>query len=163
MLRLTWISAIVVVLDQITKIIAHKSLTLYAPIVIIENYFNISLAYNEGAAFSFLASAGGWQRWFFIILTVVVSALVIYWIKNLKEHEKTAAVGFALILGGAIGNLIDRVYLGKVIDFIQVHYQNLYYWPTFNIADSAITLGAAILIADGIAGARKAKSADQAE
>ena len=158
MLRLTWISAVVVLLDQITKIIAHKSLTLYAPKIIIPDYFNISLAYNEGAAFSFLASAGGWQRWFFVILTVVVSVLVIYWIKNLKEHEKTAAVGFALILGGAIGNLIDRLYLGKVIDFIQVHYQNIYYWPTFNIADSAITLGAAILIADGIAGSRKTNS-----
>lgn len=158
MLRLTWISAVVVLFDQITKIIAHKSLTLFAPKIIIPNYFNISLAYNEGAAFSFLASAGGWQRWFFIILTVAVSALVIYWLKNLKEDEKMAAVGFALILGGAIGNLIDRVYLGKVIDFIQVHYQNIYYWPTFNIADSAITLGAAILIADGIAGARKADS-----
>lgn len=158
MLRFTWISAVVILFDQITKIIAHKSLTLFAPKVIIENYFNISLAYNEGAAFSFLSNAGGWQRWFFIVLTVVVSALVIYWLKNLKAHEKSAAIGFSLILGGAIGNLIDRVYLGKVIDFIQVHYQNLYYWPTFNIADSAITLGAAILIADGIAGSRKAQS-----
>lgn len=158
MLRLTWISAIVVLFDQITKIIAHRELNQYAPIEVIPNYFNWFLAYNEGAAFSFLASAGGWQRWFFIILTVVVSALVIYWMKNLKEDEKTAAVGFALILGGAIGNLIDRVYLGKVIDFIQVHYQNIYYWPTFNIADSAITLGAAILIADGIAGSRKTNS-----
>lgn len=146
-----WLSTLVVLLDQITKQISEHYLILYKAVPVIPG-FNLTLMYNEGAAFSFLSDAGGWQRWFFITLSTVISIALIIWLQQLKktpatQNQNILSAGIALILGGAIGNLIDRVLFGHVIDFIQVYYEN-FYWPAFNIADSAITLGAGFLIID---------------
>ena len=139
------IAAVVVVLDQITKIWVDSSLELYQQIPVMPS-FNITLAYNEGAAFSFLSDAGGWQRWFFIGVSVVVSVCLIVWLYRMSRDEKWLAIAIALILGGAIGNnLIDRVVYGHVVDFIQVFYKNSYF-PSFNVADSAITVGTILLL-----------------
>ncbi len=138
------LAAGVTVLDQITKIIADAQLLLHEAVPVVP-FFNLTLIYNEGAAFSFLADQQGWQRWFFIGLSSVVSIALAVWLTRLKQHEKWFAIGLSLVLGGAIGNLIDRVVHGHVVDFIQVYYQQ-WYWPTFNVADSAISVGAAVLI-----------------
>ncbi|MDD3518911.1 MAG: signal peptidase II [Chromatiales bacterium] len=144
MLRWLWLSAVVLVLDQATKFAADDLLTLYAPVEVLP-FFNLSLSYNPGAAFSFLAGASGWQRWFFSVLALGVSVFIVLWIKRLQAHERWTAAGLALILAGAIGNLIDRLLYGHVVDFIQLYYDR-FYWPTFNIADSAITVGAVVLV-----------------
>lgn len=145
-MRWLWLSSLVVVLDQITKQIAENTLLLHKPLAVFPG-FNWTLMYNKGAAFSFLSQAGGWQRWFFIVLSTGISIALIVWLKQLKKNQQVLSAGIALILGGAIGNLIDRSLTGQVIDFIQVYYKDLY-WPAFNLADSAITLGAALLIID---------------
>jgi signal peptidase II len=116
--------------------------------------FNLTLVYNRGAAFSFLSQAGGWQRWFFAVLALVVSVGLVIWLRKLKRHEFYSAIGLTLILGGAIGNLIDRVRLGYVIDFLDVYYQQ-WHWPAFNIADSAITVGVMFLLLDMVVQAKK--------
>ena len=141
-----WLSSLVVILDQLSKQIAENSLLLHKPLAVFPG-FNWTLMYNKGAAFSFLSQAGGWQRWFFIILSSVISIALIIWLKQLKKEQQVLSAGIAFILGGAIGNLIDRGMYGHVIDFIQVYYKD-FYWPAFNIADSAITLGAGLLILD---------------
>ena len=143
-----WLSVLVFVLDQASKLFFENSLSLYQQIVVIPDYFSWTLAYNKGAAFSFLASESGWQRWFFAAIAVVVSAVLVVWLKRLKSHETWLALALALVLGGAIGNLFDRVVYGHVIDFILVHWQNRWYFPAFNLADSAITLGAILLALD---------------
>ena len=152
-LRLLWISLLVIVLDQITKQIAQTSLPFHQLVDVIPG-FDWYLTYNTGAAFSFLADAGGWQRWFFTIMTIVISAVILFWIKQVPENEKLTAVSLCLILGGALGNLIDRIYLGYVIDYIQV-WLGSYPWPAFNIADAAIFVGATILILSGFIGSEK--------
>jgi len=139
------IAAIVVILDQITKVWADTSLELYEQIPVTP-FFNITLAYNTGAAFSFLSDAGGWQRWFFIGISVVVSVVLTIWLYRMARDEKWLGISIALILGGAIGNnLIDRVIYGHVVDFIQI-YHNDWYFPSFNVADAAITVGTIILL-----------------
>ena len=143
-----WLTVLVIVLDQISKLYFENSLSLYEQIVIIPDYFSWTLAYNTGAAFSFLADAGGWQRWFFAVVALVVSGVLLVWMKGLKPHETWVAVALALVLGGALGNLFDRVAYGHVIDFILVHWQSRWYFPAFNLADSAITLGAIMLVLD---------------
>ena len=143
-----WLSLMVFVLDQISKLYFDNSLSMYQQIVIIPDYFSWTLAYNTGAAFSFLANETGWQRWFFAIVAVAVSAMLLVWMKGLKQHETWVAIALALVLGGAIGNLFDRVVYGHVIDFILVHWQQRWYFPAFNLADSAITLGAIMLALD---------------
>jgi len=143
-----WITLIVITFDQITKILADQYLHFHQPVEIIP-MFNFTLMYNEGAAFSFLANAGGWQRWFFLSLTSIVSLFIFLWIRKLKSHQVLQYSALALILGGAIGNLIDRSIYGHVIDFLDVYYQQ-HHWPAFNIADSAITVGAILLIYDTI-------------
>ncbi len=145
MLRWLWLSAAVIVVDQITKIAAERLLSLHEQVAVIPGFFNFTLAYNEGAAFNFLSEAGGWQRWFFTALALGVSIILIIWLKNLKSGDRWAALALALIIGGALGNLIDRLLYGHVIDFIQWYYRQ-WYWPSFNIADSAISVGATILI-----------------
>jgi len=140
------IAAIIVIADQVTKVIASAELILYKAVAVMP-MFNLRLLHNEGAAFSFLSDAGGWQRWFFTIISLFVSVLLVFWIKKLKPEEKFQALSFSLILGGAVGNLIDRVRLGYVVDFIEIYYKE-YSWPAFNIADSAITIGVTILIID---------------
>ena len=147
-LKWLWLSLLVFVLDQASKLFFENSLSLYQQIVIVPDYFSWTLAYNKGAAFSFLASESGWQRWFFAAVAVVVSVVLVVWLKRLKAHETWLALALALVLGGAIGNLFDRVVYGHVIDFILVHWQNRWYFPAFNLADSAITLGAILLALD---------------
>lgn len=144
MLKWTWLSVLVIFLDQLSKQIAERTLNLYAQVEVIP-YFNLTLAYNEGAAFSFLSDAGGWQRWFFSTLAIGVSAVILVWLHRMKSTERLQAIALALILGGAIGNVIDRLLYGHVIDFIDLYYQH-YHWPAFNIADSAIVIGAALII-----------------
>jgi signal peptidase II len=114
----------------------------------------ITKVYNFGAAFSFLGNASGWQRWFFIVLAVVVSVVLLVWLARLAQQERRSAIALSLILGGAVGNLVDRVLYGYVIDFIDVYYRS-WHWPTFNLADSAITLGAGLLLLDALAGNRQ--------
>jgi len=149
-LRLLWISVLVVALDQITKQVAQASLPLHQLVDVMPG-FDWYLTYNEGAAFSFLADAGGWQRWFFTITTIIISAVILFWIRQVPREEKFTAVSLCLILGGAIGNLIDRIYLGYVIDYIQV-WLGSYPWPAFNIADAAIFVGVTILILSSFIG-----------
>ena len=146
-----WLSALTIVLDQLTKKIAEAELLLHKPVAVFPS-FNLTLMYNKGAAFSFLSEAGGWQRIFFVSLSTVISIFLFFWLKQITQDEKQKnnqplQIAIALILGGAIGNLIDRALTGEVVDFIQVYYST-YYFPAFNIADSAITLGAGLLILD---------------
>lgn len=140
------ITVLIVGLDLWTKHLASTQLSYARPVEILP-ILNFTLLHNPGAAFSFLSDAGGWQRWFFTAVSAVVSVVLLVWITRLKQSEKLLAVSLALILGGALGNLYDRVSLGYVIDFISVHY-NDWYFPAFNIADSAITVGAALMIID---------------
>ena len=146
MMKWLWLSVLAVILDQISKQVANAQLVLHHSLAIFPG-FNFTLIYNEGAAFSFLSNAGGWQRWFFTILSIVISGVLFVWLKKLDHSKRMLAAGLAFILGGAIGNLIDRIVYGHVIDFIDVYYKS-YHWPAFNLADSAITLGAALLILD---------------
>ena len=146
------LALVVIVLDQISKHWVSAALT-YGEPVVFTPFFNFTLLHNPGAAFSFLSDAGGWQRWFFTVVAAVVSVVLVIWLARVSE-KRYEALALALILGGAIGNLYDRVVLGYVVDFIVVHYQD-YYWPAFNIADSAITVGAALLILDMLFGKDK--------
>lgn len=146
-----WLSALMIVLDQLTKKIAEAELLLHKPVAIFPS-FNLTLMYNKGAAFSFLSDAGGWQRILFVSLSTIISVFLVIWLKQISQDEKQKnnqllQIAIALILGGAIGNLIDRALTGAVVDFIQVYYST-YYFPAFNIADSAITVGATFLILD---------------
>lgn len=143
-----WLSVVVVALDLLTKWIVDSTLIYYQRIPVIEGLFDITLAYNPGAAFSFLAGAGGWQRWFFIAVAVGVSVMLLVWLARLTRDKWLEAVGLSLILGGALGNLYDRIVHGHVVDFILVHWQDSWYFPAFNVADSAITVGAVLLIVD---------------
>jgi len=144
MLKWLWLSGVMVVLDQITKVWVDLNLSLHESIPVMPS-FSITYARNYGAAFSFLSEAGGWQRWFFAVLAIAVSVGIVIYLKKLKPEEKLLAVSLSLILGGAIGNIIDRVLYGYVIDFLDVYYQ-VYHWPIFNIADSAITVGVALML-----------------
>lgn len=143
-----WLSLLIVILDQATKFYFEHSLALYQRVEVISDYFSWTLAYNTGAAFSFLAGESGWQRWLFAVIAIGVSSVLVVWLKRLKPEETWTAIALALVLGGALGNLYDRVILGHVVDFILVHWQNRWYFPAFNIADIAITLGAMLLALD---------------
>ena len=148
--RLGWLvlSLLVLVIDQVSKAHFEGSLEMFQQIVVIPDYFSWTLAYNTGAAFSFLADGGGRQRWLFALIAVVVSAVLVVWLKRLGRDDTWLAIALALVLGGALGNLYDRIALGHVIDFILVHWQNRWYFPAFNFADSAITVGAIMLALD---------------
>lgn len=146
MLKYLTISAVIIVLDQVTKWLMVSWLALYETVAVMP-YFNLTMAHNYGAAFSFLAQAGGWQRWFFIVLAIVISAVLVVWLAKLKPHAKLEAISLSLILGGAIGNVIDRIVYGYVVDFLDV-YIGSSHWPAFNVADSAICIGAVLLILD---------------
>ena len=136
--------ALIAVLDQITKIWADTTLAMYEQIPI-TGFFNITKAYNYGAAFSFLDNEGGWQRWFFTLISLVVSIVLCVWLYRMKRAEKWLSLSIALILGGAVGNLIDRAWYGYVVDFIQVYWKTSYF-PSFNIADAAISCGTVLLL-----------------
>lgn len=144
MLRWLWLAALVLVIDQATKIWAEATLVFGQPVELL-SWFNFTLAYNRGAAFSFLADAGGWQRYFFLVIGTVAVIVIVAWLRRLREHERVTAAGLALILGGAVGNIVDRAMHGHVVDFIDWHYGG-WHWPAFNLADSAIMLGAALVI-----------------
>lgn len=148
--RLGWLvlSVLVLVIDQVSKAHFEGTLEMFQQIVVIPDYFSWTLAYNTGAAFSFLADGGGWQRWLFALIAVAVSAVLVVWLKRLGRDDTWLAIALALVLGGALGNLYDRIALGHVIDFILVHWQNRHYFPAFNFADSAITVGAIMLALD---------------
>ncbi|WP_419418846.1 signal peptidase II [Legionella sp. D16C41] len=141
-----FLSLIVVIIDQLTKFWAATQLMPYQPEPLMP-MLNFTLAYNTGAAFSFLSNAGGWQRWLFALFSLLMSAILLVWLLRTPKHLKLQLVGISLILGGAIGNLYDRAIVGYVVDFIQVYYKN-FYWPVFNIADSAICIGAFFLLID---------------
>jgi signal peptidase II len=139
------ISSIVVALDLYTKHLVQQAFE-YGEHLTINRFFDLVRYHNEGAAFSFLANAGGWQRWFFTGISIVAVVVITYLIlKNL--HNKIFCLGLALVLGGAIGNLYDRITLGYVVDFLYFHYERLV-WPAFNMADSAICVGVGLLILD---------------
>jgi signal peptidase II len=143
-----WLSLLVFVVDQASKFWFDNNLSMYQQIVIIPDYFSWTLTYNTGAAFSFLADAAGWQRWFFAAIAVAVSVVLVVWLKRLNPAESWLALALALVLGGALGNLVDRVVFGHVVDFILLHWQHRWYFPAFNVADMAITGGAILLALD---------------
>lgn len=161
--HLPWLllSVLILVVDRVTKDIFEGTLSMYQRIEVIPGYFDWTLAYNTGAAFSFLADAAGWQRWFFAAIAIVVSVVLVIWLKRLKRHETMLAVALAMVLGGALGNLYDRVVLGHVVDFILVHWQSRWFFPAFNLADTFITIGAILLALDMFKSDKSAKEAAQ--
>lgn len=144
MLKWLWLSLAVLVLDQWSKIAVSDALALYQSVQILP-FFSLTYVHNTGAAFSFLSEAGGWQRWFFAALSTIISLVLVVWLAKLEQKQTLLAVAIALVLGGAVGNLCDRLLYGFVIDFLDVYYQQ-YHWPAFNVADTAISLGAALLL-----------------
>jgi|TARA_R110000822_G_scaffold41092_30_gene111605 signal peptidase II len=154
-LRWLALSALIIALDLLSKWFADTNLQMYQQVPIIDGLFSFTLAYNPGAAFSFLANAGGWQRWFFVAIAVGVSGMLVVWLARLPRDKIMEPLALALILGGALGNLYDRIVHGHVVDFILVHWQQSWFFPAFNIADSAITVGAALLILDMFFGGKK--------
>jgi signal peptidase II len=146
--NLVWLglAVLAIILDQWTKSIAVAHLNYADPVPVLP-FLNWTLLHNYGAAFSFLSDAGGWQRYFFTSLAGLVSVIFVFWLMRMPKNVKVLPLAIALILGGAVGNLIDRVALGYVVDFIHVYYNNSHF-PAFNIADSAITLGTILLLID---------------
>ena len=141
-----WLSAAVIALDQLSKAVIERTLGLYQSIAVLP-VLEITRLHNTGAAFSFLADAAGWQRWLFTALAIVVSIVLALWLRRIPASARVLATAVALILGGAVGNVIDRVRLGHVIDFIYAHWDR-HYFPAFNVADSAICVGAGLLLLD---------------
>lgn len=154
---LSWLalSVIVIALDQVTKAWVRHALVPYAPQAVIPHVLNWTLAFNRGAAFSFLMDASGWQVWLFGGLAVVVCAGLVVWLARTPRRDWRTALPLALIVGGALGNLVDRIWHGQVTDFIQVYWHQWSY-PAFNLADSSITVGAVLLVAFSVFGDRRA-------
>ena len=150
-----WLTLAVIVLDQWTKWLITSNFVEYQSVTLLP-VFDLIRLHNEGAAFSFLSNASGWQRWMFTALGIGVSAGLVVWLRRLPARgQGLLAAALALIVGGALGNVIDRILLGHVIDFIHVHYQQ-WYFPAFNVADSSITVGAMLLILDSVLSGRSA-------
>jgi signal peptidase II len=148
MLKWLWLSGLVLILDQASKWFMVSWLSLYETVAVIP-FFNLTMAHNSGAAFSFLANAGGWQRWFFTVIAIVVSIVLVVWLKGLTSKARLEAIAISLMLGGAVGNLVDRLIYGYVIDFLDFYnYFGSYHFPAFNIADSALCIGVTLLIID---------------
>ncbi|MFT6270289.1 MAG: signal peptidase II [Alphaproteobacteria bacterium] len=145
-LRFTWISALIFVFDQWSKYAIVDSMRLYESIQL-TGFFNLTYVHNYGAAFSFLYDAGGWQVYFLSTVALAVSALILWWLRQATKEQFLLPVAFSFILGGALGNVFDRIMHGYVIDFLDFYY-GTYHWPAFNVADSAIFIGAALLIID---------------
>ncbi len=146
MLRWFWLTVAVLLLDQATKQLALAQLVLHESVELLPS-LNLTLVYNKGAAFGFLSSASGWQNAFFIVVALIACGVILYLLR--QSRERIFSVALMLVLGGAIGNLVDRILYGYVIDFIDVYYQS-WHWPAFNIADSAITIGAILIALDAI-------------
>lgn len=155
-LKWLWLAVLTIVLDFITKQMAEHFLVFAQPVYVLP-VFDLTLLYNKGAAFSFLANEGGWQRWLFTLIAISVSGVLTVWLMKLKAEEKWLAVALSLVIGGALGNLYDRMAYGHVIDFIHVHW-GAKYFPAFNIADSAISLGAGMLLIDSLFLSKKSKA-----
>lgn len=145
-LKWLWLAVLVLMLDLGTKAIASHWLVYANPVPVLP-FFNLTLLHNTGAAFSFLAGASGWQRWFFVILALVVSVILVVWLRTLKRQETWLAIALVLILGGALGNVYDRVVHGYVVDFLHFYWRD-WHFPAFNLADAAITIGAGMMILD---------------
>ncbi|CAM4017948.1 signal peptidase II [Vreelandella rituensis] len=158
-LRWLWLSLMVIVLDLATKYVASAMLGYAQPVEVLP-FFNLTLLHNTGAAFSFLASHPGWQRWFFALVAIGASVGLTIWLRRLKADETLLAGSLALIIGGALGNLYDRLVHGYVVDFLSFHVAGWYY-PAFNVADIAITLGAAGLIWESLFGEKRRRSKRQ--
>ncbi len=152
-MRWLWLSAVVVAIDQLTKWLASTLLVFHEPLPVVP-FLNLTLTHNPGAAFSFLSQAGGWQRWFFAAVAVGVSIAVVLWMRRVPRGEWWVSAGLALVLGGALGNLLDRLVLGHVVDFVDLYY-GTWHWPAFNVADSAITAGVAALLIDALRGQQR--------
>jgi signal peptidase II len=146
MLKWLWVTVLTVLLDQCSKLVIDNYMKLYDSIPLIPS-FNLTYVHNTGAAFSLLSNAGGWQRWLFSALAIVMIGLILGWLSRLKNHEDLMAISLAMVLGGAVGNLIDRIAYGYVIDFFDVYYQS-WHWPVFNVADSAIDIGVGLMLLD---------------
>lgn len=159
---LVWLllSAVVIGVDQLTKAIVLHTLVPYMPHPVVPHLLNWTLAFNPGAAFSFLAGGSGWQTWLFSILAIAVSIGLTVWLDRTPRGDWRTALPVALIIGGALGNLLDRLVHGQVTDFIQVYWHNWSY-PAFNVADSAISVGAVMLIAFGLFGGHKPAAPQQ--
>ncbi|MDD4863436.1 MAG: signal peptidase II [Alishewanella agri] len=153
--RWWWLILLLIGLDQLTKQLVHQNMALYDSIELLP-FFNLTYVRNYGAAFSFLSDAGGWQRWFFTILAVVISTVIAVWMSRLPRQQIKLGLALSLVFAGAIGNLIDRSIYGYVIDFFHLYYQTWHY-PAFNIADSAICIGAALIIWDSFSSDSEAK------
>lgn len=139
-----WLSVVIVFIDQLTKYVVLLHLRFLLSVSVFP-FFNLTLDYNRGAAFSFLSAFGSWPRWFFIIMTLIISSVVFIWLLKTNKNNHWQKISLALILGGAIGNLWDRLTLGYVIDFLDLFFKQ-WHWPIFNVADSAITVGVFILL-----------------
>ena len=148
---LVWLllSAAVIALDQITKAIVLHALQPQVQNTVIPGLLNWTLAFNTGAAFSFLADQQGWQRWLFTALAIIVSSVLVRWLSHTPRSDWRTALPLGLVIGGALGNLIDRIRFGHVVDFIQVYHQQ-WTFPAFNVADSAISIGAVLLVWFGL-------------
>ncbi len=149
---LSWLllSAVVVLIDQLTKVWAQHALAPAGmPHPVIPGLLNWTLAFNPGAAFSFLAGSAGWQRWFFVALAVAISSVLVVWLARTPRRDWRTALPLALVIGGAVGNMIDRLHAAVVTDFIQVYWRQWSY-PVFNVADCGITVGAVLLVVFGL-------------
>lgn len=147
-MKFYFIAVVVLILDQLTKYYFNTKFELHETVDVIAPVLNWTLAYNYGAAFSFLAQAGGWQKYFFALLGLAVAIFIISYLRQIPKNAKLLAWGLALVLGGAIGNVIDRFIHGYVIDFIHVHYADVWHYPIFNIADIGICIGMALVVID---------------
>ena len=159
---LSWLglSAVLVALDQWSKWLALEHLEYLQPVPFIEEFWNWTLVHNYGAAFSFLSQAGGWQRWLFTALAIGISLVLVGWLARTPRADWRTALPFALVVGGAVGNLIDRLRFGYVIDFVDWFWRD-YHWPAFNVADSAIVVGAVMLVL--LSFRQEAKPAERAD
>ncbi|WFF38156.1 signal peptidase II [Moraxella nasibovis] len=142
------IALVVLIFDQITKVYFNTRFELYETVDVISPVLNWTLAYNRGAAFSFLADQAGWQKWFFVILGLAVAVFIIRYLRQIPKSAKVLSLGLALVLGGAVGNVIDRILYGYVIDFIHVHWYDIWHYPIFNTADIGICVGMALVVYD---------------
>ena len=154
-IKLLLLSLVIIILDQVTKDIARNELELYVQKPFVK-FWNWTLAYNQGAAFSLFADQGGWQRIFFGVLATVVAMGLVYYLLN-KSYTKLSGVALCFVLGGAIGNLVDRIMFGRVTDFIDWYY-GAHHWPAFNVADSFITVGVTLLIVESVFFTKKTKA-----
>lgn len=156
MLKWLWLSVAVFAVDQLTKLWVVDAFELYESIEVMP-LLNLTYVQNKGAAFSFLSSAGGWQRWFLTGVAVIAIGVLVTWLRRLKPAERLLAISMSMVLGGAIGNLYDRVAYGYVIDFLDAHYQDMH-WPVFNVADAAISIGVVLMLIEMLTSPDKKQS-----